>query len=383
MRNILYLHSSSDLYGSDRSLLRTIRALDKKQYTPFVCLPYNGPLVDELRKEGIETFIFDLGIIRRKLFTPIGLFQFAYGFITALIKVLSIIRTRKIDFLHSNTAAVLVGGVAAKLTGKKHLWHVREIIVNPVIVRKVISFFLHHFGTTVIGVSNSVIDNLAIDQPLIRNHSIVIHNGLEIEKYLNGNRKKIRTEFSVGDDEVLVGMIGRVSHWKGQDLFLNVATEVCKRTSNVTFIAVGSPFQGQDYEMTKFRASVDQRALGKKFIIEEFRSDVKDLLAGFDIFILPSTLPDPFPTTVLEAMATGKPIIANAHGGVVQMVEDGLSGFLVPPNNINAMAARVIQCVENEPLRKNLGNAAYERVQNRYSVSTYLVNISRLYSSNV
>lgn len=381
MKHILYLHSSSDLYGSDRSLLRTIRALDKNEYTPFVCLPYNGPLVDELRKEGIETFVFDLGIIRRKLFTPIGFFQFVYGFTTALIKVVSIIQTKRIDFLHSNTAAVLVGGIAAKLTGKKHLWHVREIIVDPVVVRKGISFFLHHFGTTVIGVSNSVIDNLAIDQPKIRNHSIVIHNGLEIEKYTNGNREKIRREFSIDDHEILAGMIGRVSHWKGQDLFLDVATEVCKRTSNVTFIAVGSPFQGQDYEMTKFRASVAQRNLGKKFIIEEFRSDVKDLLAGFDIFIMPSTLPDPFPTTVLEAMATGKPIIANAHGGVVQMVEDGKSGFLVPPNNINAMAEKVLQCVGDDTLRKTLGNAAFNRIQEHYSVATYLANISNLYSS--
>jgi len=380
MKNILYLHSSSDLYGSDRSLLRTIRALDKNEYTPFVCLPYQGPLVDELRKEGVETFIFDLGIIRRKLFTPVGVFQFVYGFTIALIKVLSIIRNRKIDFLHSNTAAVLVGGVAAKLSGKKHLWHVREIIVNPVIVRKGISFFLHHFGTTVIGVSNSVIDNLVIDQPLIKNHSIVIHNGLEIDKYKNGNRKKIRDEFFIPDDETLVGMIGRVSHWKGQDLFLDVATEVCKRTKNITFIAIGSPFREQENEMTKFRASVAQRGLDKKFIIEEFRSDVKDLLAGFDIFILPSTLPDPFPTTVLEAMATGKPIIANAHGGVVQMVEDGQSGFLISPNNINAMTDKVIQLGNDSTLRKNIGNAAFKRVRGNFSIATYLANILKLYS---
>jgi glycosyltransferase involved in cell wall biosynthesis len=246
MKHILCLHSSSDLYGSDRSLLRTIRALDKKLYTVYVCLPYDGPLVDELRNDGIETFVFDLGIVRRKLFTPIGIFQFLYGFITALVKIVSIIRTKEINFIHSNTAAVLVGGVAAKLTGKKHLWHVREIIVSPVIVRKCISFFLHHFGTIVIGVSDSVIDNLAIDQPSIRKHSVVIHNGLEIENFAKGNREKIRTEFSIDERELLIGMIGRVSRWKGQDLFLDVATEVRKHKTNVTFIAIGSPFQGQE-----------------------------------------------------------------------------------------------------------------------------------------
>lgn len=344
-------------------------------------MPYYGPLVEEFRKEGIVTFVFDLGVIRRRLFTPIGLFQFIYRFIIALFKVVAIIRSEKIDFLHSNTAAVLVGGVAAKVTNKKHLWHVREIIVYPVIVRKLISFFIHHFGTTVIGVSNSVIDNLAIDQPLIRNHSVVVHNGLEIEKYANGNRMKIRDEYSIGKNDILVGMIGRVSHWKGQDLFLKVATNICPRYENVTFMAVGSPFQGQEYEMDKFLLAVKERMLGEKFIIAEFRSDVKDLMAAFDIFVLPSSLPDPFPTTVLEAMATSKPIVANGHGGVVQMIEDGISGFLIPPNNDEIMTKVIIKLIKNQTMRKQIGRHAFQRVQKLFNVNTYYSNIRRVYRS--
>ena len=129
--------------------------------------------------------------------------------------------------------------------------------------------------------------------------------------------------------------------------------------------------------------AVRQSSLGKRFIILEFRNEIADFLSAMDIFVQPSILPDPFPNTVLEAMAAGLPIVASAHGGVKEMLEDEVSGCLVPPNQVTEMAERILALADNPELRKNLGFRARERVNNHFHVDRYRMNIDRLYSETV
>lgn len=382
MKNILFINSSSDLYGADRSLLRTVKGL-KDKYHFSVCLPYDGPLREELENIGVQTFVFDLGVLRRKFFTPLGIFKYAYNLISSIRAIRAIIEKDNIDIIHTNTSAVLAGAVAAKLSKIQHVWHIREIIKSPRIVRKYISYVVNKFSGTVIGVSRSTIENLKIDQPSIASKCIVIHNGIEVEKYHNpiDQPNILKSELQLNNDSIIVGMVGRISHWKGQDLFLKVAKRIVSGDKNVHFIAVGSPFEGQEWRESDLLKEVENSNLSENFHLVPFRNDIADVLYSFDIFIMPSTLPDPFPTTVLEAMSTSRPIIGNDHGGTSEMIVSNKSGILVEPNNVNQMASAVENLVQDHELRKYLGKNALERVEENFSYESYLIKMSDLYGS--
>lgn len=383
MKNtILFLHSSSDLYGADRSLIRTINSVAKEnEIRVIVCLPYEGPLVDYLRKDGHKVIVMGLGVLRRKYFSFFGVFQFAFSFSSALVRLYVIAKHNKVNLIHTNTSAVIVGGIISKVLGIPHLWHVREIIVKPIFLRKVISIFLAKFSTKVIGVSNSTIDNLLIDSPAIKNKAVVINNGIELNKYSKGDGIAIRKNLSIPKDSIVVGMVARVSHWKGQDLFLKIAQEILPNFTNIYFISLGSPFKGQEELMEKFSLEARKLPDNHRFKIVPFSEQVSDYLESFDIFILPSTLPDPFPTTCLEAMVTSKAIIVNGHGGAVDMIDHKNCGYVVsPPNNVKNFISYTEDLIQNPEKRRKYGNAALLKLKNNYTVEIYQSKISRIFS---
>ena len=382
-RNILFLHSSSDLYGADRSLIRTVEAV-MDEHGIIVCLPYDGPLVNYLEEIGCTVQVFNLAVIRRKYFNPIGVIAFAISFFVGVIRLLYICRKQQVELIHSNTTAVMIGGITAKLIGIPHLWHVREIIVKPIIIRKFVSFMLGYFSQQIIGVSQSTIENLALDQSRIRKKSVVINNGIDLSKYNRTSEIDIKEVHGVPKDRLLVGMIGRVSHWKGQDLFVEIAERILKNRLNVHFMAIGSPFKGQEYLMNEFENQIQEKGINSNFTIVPFTSSINDYILAFDLFILPSTLPDPFPTTVLEAMATRRAIVANGHGGAPEMIEDSQSGYVVkPPNSVDEFVEKISILLEDPNLRKRFGKSAFVRVREEYNQDKYMRRISSLFARNL
>ncbi len=379
MATVLFLHSSSDLYGSDRSLIRTIDAVLELGHSVFVCLPYQGPLVELLRKKGVIVYVFSLGVLRRKYFNLIGVFAFVWSFSYAFFRVLGIVRRSKIRLIHSNTSTILIGGVVSKLLGVSHIWHVREILTSPVFLRKSIHYCLANMSDKIVAVSRSTLDHIFLDQPSIINKALVINNGLEIDGYLGGDGRQLREELGLNENDILVGMIARVSHWKGQDLFLNIAKKTFLEFDNVYFIALGSPFQGMENLMDSFRKEAVSLPVDR-FFIHEFSDNVKDYLASFDVFILPSTQHDPLPTTVLEAMATKKAIIVNGHGGSTEMIEHKRSGFIVStPNDSDEFLMYLREYIKSPELREEMSKGAFDRVNKDFSVKSYTHNIQQLF----
>lgn len=383
MRSILFLHTSSDLYGADRSLLRTVAAVQTRfKVKTIACLPYEGPLLGALEELNVETHILPLGVMRRKYFTPWGVIRWLALVMRSFYLIKKLCVKENVQLIHSNTSAVFVGGLVAKRLKIPHLWHLREIIVNPVIIRKFIAWLYSKYATRVLGVSNSTIQHLVRDQPEITAKSEVVNNGIRLEDYDFKGQSSLRAKLKLKKEECLVGMIGRVSHWKGQDLFLDVATKVIPNYKHVKFLALGSPFQGQEELMKQFQRAVEDSNLNDRFFIHAFSSDVSEYLKAFDIFILPSKLPDPFPTTVLEAMAFGKAIVGNSHGGIEDMIASEEEGILIdPPNDVLNMAKAVEKLIEDSDLRKLYGSKASLKLRNNFLYRNYEEQITTLFGA--
>ena len=136
MKSILFIHQSSELYGSDKTLLLLIKNLDKSRFNSVVILPFEGPLVEEFKKEGVIVEIAPVLKLYRNLLKPKNAIRFLFE-IRESIKVADRLNEKyNFDIIYSNTLAVLLGIIFAKKKKIKHLWHVHEIIESPSIFKK-------------------------------------------------------------------------------------------------------------------------------------------------------------------------------------------------------------------------------------------------------
>ena len=388
MQSILFIHPSNELYGADRSLLRLVRGLDKSSYAPHVVvandIEYDGLLTAELTQSHIPYTEMNLGVLRRRYQNVTGIGRFAYRTWAAGREIKQYCQKQNIRLIHSNSSAVLAGGFGARSAGVPHVWHIREIITQPTWLNKLIATNLKHYATRVIAVSQPVKDNLVRVQPQLADKCVVIYNGINPTPFFDVNAtavSQMRASWGIKPDDVVVGMVGRISSWKGQGFLLEAIRPLLADQKNVRLVMVGGNVPGEEWRKQDLQKSIRDWGLENLVFIDDFRLDIPAVLAAFDIFVLPSTRPDPFPTVVLEAMATGKPIVATAHGGALEQLDPDKTGFLVSPTDTSEMTAALAQLIQNPQLRKTMGHNAKKRLLKHFTVDVHLQKISHLYES--
>jgi len=162
---------------------------------------------------------------------------------------------------------------------------------------------------------------------------------------------------------------------------VDAAALVLKRRPDTYFLAVGGVFDQERFYMEQFRQAVKERGLEEHFRISDFRTDAPDIVGTLDIFVLPSTQPDPFPTVVLEAMAAGKPVIAAAHGGPLEMVLDGETGYLVKPCDHVALADAILKMLEDPDTARLMGENGRSRAAKLFAVERFVNEFEQLYNN--
>lgn len=366
--NILILHTASDMYGASKILLNLIHILKKHNYTVTVVLSENGPLVNEIQKLGTEVKIIRLGILRRKYFNLSGLLNRINVSFKAWSLLKTLIEEKKPDIIYSNTTGVIIGAFLAKTKNIKHIWHVHEIITKPLVFNRTIGYLLNNYSNKVIVVSDAVkthwentVETLKISR---------VYNGIDIKPFANKS-SFIRAELGIPEDAVLIGMIGRVNHWKGQDYFLEIAEILHSEFPSIHFLLAGDAFPGNENLVDELNEQIQSLKFSKNIFNIGYREDIVNILNGLDIFISPSTQPDPFPTVILEAMSAAKPVVATNHGGAPEMIIDGESGVIIPVQNALIAAKKIALLVENQNLRSKIGNKAMERVTNLFSYEAF------------
>ena len=366
--NILILHGSSDLYGASKILLVTVRTLIKKGHKPLVVLTETGPLSDSLLELGAEVMYIRLGILRRKYKTLPGIINRLQVIKQAYTEIKKLIANRNIQLVYSNTTAVLAGAFAARSMGIKHVWHVHEIIEQPKWMYRFLGYMLNRYSYKVIVVSAAV--QRSWSKYVLPEKIELIYNGIDYSPYLQPS-EKIRKELSLDESTVVIGMIGRVHYWKGQEYFVQIAAAIAKQHSNVHFVMIGDAFPGYEYLYEKLAALIKKENMGYLVSDLGYRTDVAELLQGFDILVLPSTLPDPFPTVVLEAMASAKPVAATAHGGALEMVDNNITGVWIPVNDVSKAASIIGKLVSDKNTRIQMGESARKKVLGQYSPEAF------------
>jgi glycosyltransferase involved in cell wall biosynthesis len=381
MTTVLFLHTTSEIGGSDVSLVRLVEGLDRSRYSSIVALPSDGPLVGRLTSAGARVEIMPVLL---KLTSRRGagyLIRFAANYPRAIRALVRLIRRERVSLVHTNTIHNLYGVTAARLAGVPHVWHFREIVWQSGPLRRLELWMARRWSTRIIVTSNAV-GGMYGDKSRWPVQAVRVANGVEVQSLKPGDGSRVRGELNVTPGQVLVGIVCRLDPWKGVDDFLDAAALVCARDERTVFAVVGGPIIGQEsYERT---LQDKARALG---IADRVRftswrygpSAMPDVHRALDILELASREPEPFGLVILEAMSTGKPVVATAHGGPLDIIEDGRTGDLVEPGNIQAMADAILALVNDPARRARVGALARERVVANYTAEQYVAGVDAVY----
>lgn len=378
MKKILFLHAGSELYGADIVMLELIKGINKEKFYPIVMLPNDGPLVEKLKAEKIEVIVEKYPILRRKYYNIKGIITYLINYMKYSKRISKYIKSNNIDIVHINTSAVLEGYYLHRKNNVKIIWHIHEILIKPKFIAKIIYKIIAKSADKVICVSKAVKEHFQTITK--RSDVIVIYNGVDNNKFKPiKDIERVKKEFCIKDNDIVVGMVGRINAWKGQMDFLKAMELVTHRIPNVRILLVGGVFEGEEWRKEEIEKYIKSSINSEKIVIKDFREDVAQIYNIMDIFVLPSTNPDPLPTVVLEAMACGKPIVGYKHGGICEMVEENENGLFAEVRNIEDLGNKIAKLIEDQNVRYEMGKKSLERQKNMFSIESYIKNFEEVY----
>ncbi|MFQ5576889.1 MAG: glycosyltransferase, partial [Anaerolineae bacterium] len=235
---ILYVHSSAQLYGSDRLLLNMAAGLDCDRFRPVVVLPEDGPLVAALQQAGVAVHRGKLSVLHRTL-NPLFWAGFWGHLPLSVANLARLIKAEGVRLVHSNTSHVLDGALAAKAAGVPHVWHIREVHTGLSKLGRPLSRFVYASSERVLCMSTASKEAFFGRRPNDPKLQVV-YDGVNPARFeLPGNGTALRAGLGLPPQAPLLGMVGRIAHWKGHRLFLQAAAQVRRQFPAARFLIVG------------------------------------------------------------------------------------------------------------------------------------------------
>lgn len=384
MINLLFIHQSGEMYGSDKTLLFLLKYLDKSRFTSVVILPSEGPLKTALENENIKVVIAPVLKLHRKMFSVKEIYNFLNDSKKAVSTMDILHKTHHFDIIYSNTLAVLLGIDYARKRKIKHIWHIHEIIESPKLIKHFFLKLIQIQGNTKVIYNSFATSKFWNVNSIIARKSVVILNGLESIKEILPEKEiqRIRLDFfNAHSNEIVIALIGRINSWKGQAILLEGFVELAKSNTNIKLVFIGSTPPNQNYLIADLHNKIAECNITEKVAIIPFQENIADFWQSIDIAVVPSIEPEPFGLVAVEAMLAKKPVVASNHGGLSEIVVNNETGLLVEPRNVNELIIALQKLIENEELRKSFGQKGYEKAIKEFSVEHYTKKIEGIFDA--
>ena len=363
MKNVLHLGESSETGGAENVLISIVENLDKSRYRSSVCLLHDGWLKTQLDKRQIETVVIP---------------QPHFIDLPWIFRVHHLLKARCIHVMHSHEFATNVhASLVSRVTGIPVIATAHGKNYYGDRLRRRMAYRFVARQSCMVAVSDDLkrflTQRIAIPPASIR----VVHNGIDMRRYaVNGSNHAIRKELGIGASQPVIGTVGNLFEVKGQIYLLRACKALVGAIPDLVLLVAGEGDQSGPLEQ-------EVRDLGitgnVKFL--GFREDVPSLLQAIDVFALPS-LSEGLPLSLLEALALQKPVVATNVGGIPEIVEDGVTGFLVPPRNPEALAEKILLFLRHPDIAADFGRSGRRRVQEAFSLEQMIQEYQSLYENS-
>jgi glycosyltransferase involved in cell wall biosynthesis len=294
------------------------------------------------------------------------------------VTVARLVRTivsRSVDVVHAHRAhAHTLGLIAATLTGRPFVVS-RRVAHRPKDGLGSRVKYSSRPVTTIIAISHAVKDVL-VQYGVDPSRVAVVYSGTDPSRYRPGlDRARVRREFGVPDDAPLVAKVANFyPGWKGHDVFLSAAALIRAALPEARFLLVGKSTDSE-----AMRAAVHAAGLDACVIMAGYRPDVPDVLAAIDVLANCPRAREGLSVAILEALAAGRPVVATRVGGIPEIVRDGETGLLVPPEDPRALADAVVKLVTDRDLAARLGEGAGRLVREQFTFEKMVEGNERVY----
>jgi len=366
MKRVAHFIDSDDPGGAETVVVQLSRSLHEYGYCPEVWHVGNPWLVEQCRRHNI--------VCR---YLPGRRFYKSIETLPLFVLLLSAtIRRHKINLLHSHLVdAVTSGAIAAFLARVPHVGTLHDVYSLVEDVRKLrLIRMASLFGTKVVTVSSQIKRSIEQSHLCKGVRAEVIPNGTDVERFSrNISWQNLRPSLGIRHDEVVLISVGRLVSIKGFESLIETVGRLLLDGVLMKLLIVGDgPDRSRYEELIKRKAlSANIRLLGQ-------RDDVPDLLKSSDCFVLASRS-EGLSCSIIEAMAAGLPVVATDVGGNSELVQEGLSGYLVPYGDLDALASRLKQIVAEVDCRNQLGLAGAHLAAQRFSLSAMVARYVALY----
>ena len=384
-RRILFVHTTSEVGGADVALLRLVRGLDRERYVATVVLPAEGPLTEALRVSTGEVVILPSLMRLSRHNGAWHLVRYAVNFPRAVAALVRLVKLRRIDIVHSNTLHTLQGFLAARLAGRPHVWHVREIVLQSVLARVLERFLAPRFSAAVVTVSDAAKTMFLDHKGALPPNVSTLHDGIDTTCFTPGrDGSQVRRELGVAPGAPLVGIVGRLDHWKGVDVFLRAVAICAIEVPGARFVVIGGAIDGREETAQQLEGLAASLGINDVVRFTGWRygpDDMPSVFAALDLLVLASTWPEPFGLVILEAMASGKPVIASNHGGPAEICLAGATALLVRPRDPRALAAAMLELLEDPERARLMGQRGRARAEAHFDQRRCVERVEALYDN--
>lgn len=189
-----------------------------------------------------------------------------------------------------------------------------------------------------------------------------------------------RLEFGIAGADLCFGIVGTLLEWKGHAVFLRAAQRIIRCLPRArAFIIGGVPGEADANYLRELHNMAADLGIGERVVFTGFRNDIPALIQTQQVIVHASITPEPFGRVIIEAMAMKKPVVASAAGGPLEIIDDGINGFLVPPGDDATMADRICLLLTNPERSTTMGNDAYSKARRCYTVEAHVAAMSEVY----
>jgi len=354
--------------GAERNLTHIIKNINKEKFKPILCCLRAGQLADSLRGEGFNVINLEI----KRIYSP-------YVF-RKLLYLLSLIRKEDIKLIITyHDSSDFLGFVLSKIAGVPIISSKRDMGYNLKTHHILVYKLAGKFFNGIITVSDAVSKIVEKRDHMPAHKLHTIYNGVNCEEY----RKKIdikekKRGIGINCDSAVVGCIAGLRSIKGIKYFIKASAIVLKKVKDVQFLIIGNDPGEPGYTRKDMEKIACELGIKQNIFFLGKRDDVAELLSVIDISVL-SSLSEGFSNIILESMAAGKPVVATDVGGNPEVVENGKTGFLVPPADHEALAISIISLLKDKKLAGAMGKEALNRVQTRFSLNKMMQKNEELY----
>ena len=365
MSTILVAHPSPDLYGSDRQLLETIRALVDAGHRVNAALPDDGPLRPELEALGARAAIVPFTVLRKSLMSPRGLAGLVARSGGEIARLRGLIKANDADLVLVNTVTLPWWAPAGRAAGVPVLAHVHEAEdTQNLLVRTGLNAPLLAASRVVVN-SRAARDTLVRAQPPLKRRTKVVHNGVPAPQDPPPPLRQRLPQAAFR-----IAMVARLSPRKGVDVALEALGHLRADGLNASLRLCGSVFPGYEWYEEQLRERAARPDLAGHVELLGYVHPTWPVLYAADAVVVPSRV-EPFGNTAVEAMHAERPLVASRAQGLAEVVTDGVTGLLVEPDSPRALADALLSLAADPGRARTLARTARREAAKRFGVERY------------